>query len=132
MRYFVEEKGATTPCIIYQDTDYGQEVFDGARQQLADMGLAAIAVSAHKPTDTEFTPAILRLRNADCDLVLMGTVHKDTILIFEAARKLGWDDVSWVGTNASYSKAVADIDSGASEGYSVFTHITVGCRPRWQ
>ena len=26
---------------------------------------------------------------------------------------------------ASYSKAVADVESGASEGYSVFTHITV-------
>jgi branched-chain amino acid transport system substrate-binding protein len=122
-RYFIEEKGARTPCVIYQDTDFGQEILDGARDQLAKMGMEPAAVSAHKPTETEFTPSILRLRSAGCDLVLMGTVHKDTILIFEAARKLGWDGVYWVGTNASYNQAVAEQESGAAEGYSTFCHM---------
>ena len=124
VRYFVE-RGANKACIIYQDTDFGQEVFDGAHEQLAKLGLQTAAISAHKPTDTEFTSAILRMKNAECDLVLMGTVHKDTILIFEAARKMGMEGIQWVGTNAAYSQSVADVDSGASEGYSVFTHITV-------
>jgi len=122
-RYFLEEKGATTPCVIYQDTDYGQEILDGARDQLASMGLEAAAISAHKPTDSEFTAAILRLRNADCDLVLMGTIHRDTILIIETAQKMGFDDVHWVGTNASYTRPVAELESGAAEGYSAFVHI---------
>jgi branched-chain amino acid transport system substrate-binding protein len=122
-RYFIEEKGAQTPCVVYQDTDFGQEILDGAIDQLAEMGLEPAEISAHKPTETEFTSAILRLRNAGCDLVLMGTVHKDTILIFEAARKLGWDGVHWVGTNASYNHAVAEQESGAAEGYSTFCHM---------
>ena len=87
------------------------------------MGMTLAATSAHKPTDSEFTSAILRLRGAGCDLVLMGTVHRDTILIFEAARKMGWTGVQWVGSNASYNQAVADLESGASEGYSAFVHI---------
>jgi len=123
-KYFIEKKGATTPCIVYQDTDFGQEIYEGAREQLATMGMKAAAVSAHKPTDSEFTATILRLRNANCDLVLMGTIHKDTILIFETARKMDWQNVSWVGTNASYNQAVAAIESGSSEGYSVFVHMT--------
>jgi branched-chain amino acid transport system substrate-binding protein len=125
VRYFLNQGGASTPCIIYQDTDYGQEVYDGALEQLAELGMEPAAVSAHKPTDTEFTSAILRLKNAGCDLVLMGTVHKDTILIFENARKMGWTNVKWVGNNAAYSQSVADVESGASENFSVFTHITV-------
>jgi len=124
-RYFIENKGATTPCIVYQDTDFGQEIFDGARDQIETMGLEVAAVSAHKPADTEFTATILRLRNANCDLVMLGTVHKDTILLLETARKMGWEDVNWVGTNASYSQAAANLVSGASEGYSVFVHISV-------
>jgi branched-chain amino acid transport system substrate-binding protein len=122
-KYFVEKKGASTPCIVYQDTDFGQEILDGARDQLAAMGMEAAAVSAHKPTDTEFTSTILRLRNAGCDLVLMGTIHKDTILIFETARKMGWEDVTWVGTNASYNQVVAELESGAAEGYTAFVHM---------
>jgi branched-chain amino acid transport system substrate-binding protein len=120
IKYFVGEKGASRPCVIYQDTDFGQEILEGAVDQLAAMGLELAARSAHKPTDTEFTAAILRLRNASCDLVLMGTIHKDTILILEAARKLGWENVQWVGTTASYVAAVAEMESGASEGFSVF------------
>jgi len=121
-KYFIE-RGAARPCVIYQDTDYGQEILDGARDQVAEMGMELAAVSAHKPTDSEFTSAILRLRGAGCDLVLMGTVHRDTILIFEAARKMGWTGVQWAGNNASYSQAVADLESGASEGFSTFVHI---------
>ena len=113
-RYFIEERGATTPCVIYQDTEYGQEILEGAEVQIAAMGLEAAEVSAHKPTDTEFTAAILRLRNADCDLVLMGTIHRDTILILEAARKMGWEGIHWVGTNATYNEGVAEQDSGAA------------------
>jgi branched-chain amino acid transport system substrate-binding protein len=127
-RYFIEDRGATTPGIVYQDTDYGQEILEAAQDQLAAMGMEAAVVSAHKPTDSEFTPAILRLRNASCDLVLMGTVHRDTILMLESARKMGFEDVQWVGCNASYNEAVAEQDSGAAEGYSVFTHLALPYR----
>lgn len=123
-KYYIE-RGATKPCVIYQDTDYGQEIFDGARDQVAAMGMELASVSAHKPTDSEFTSAILRLRGAGCNLVLMGTVHRDTILIFEAARKMGWTGVQWAGNNAAYNQAVADLESGASEGYSSFVHIAL-------
>ena len=84
-KYFVEEKDLKKPCAVYQDTDYGQEIYDAAFDQAAAMGMELAAYSAHKPTENEFTAAILRLRNAGCDLVLMGTVVRDTILILETA-----------------------------------------------
>ena len=55
--------------------------------------------------------------------MLMGTVHRDTILILEAARKMDWTEVSWVGTNASYNAAIPRQESGSAEGYSVFAHM---------
>ena len=45
-RYFIEEKGASKPCIVYQDTDYGQEVLEGAEEQIAAMGLTPATISA--------------------------------------------------------------------------------------
>ncbi|MEM8960135.1 MAG: ABC transporter substrate-binding protein [Acidobacteriota bacterium] len=122
-RYFIDQQGATTPCVIYQDTDYGQEILEGAEDQLEAMGLRLAEISSHEPTESELTAAVLRLQAASCDLVLMGTVHRDTILVLEAARKMGWTDVRWVGNNAAYNEAVARQASGAAEGYSVFTHI---------
>ena len=124
-KYFVEEKGSQTPCVIYQDTDYGQEIYDAAFDQTAAMGMELAESSAHKPAENEFTAAILRLRSAGCDLVLMGTVVRDTILILETARKMGWEDVDWVGNNAAYNQAVADQESGAAEGYYAFVHMAM-------
>lgn len=121
VKYFVEKKGREVPCVIYQDTDYGVEILEGAQDQAEAMGLEIAEVSAHKPTDSEFTAAILRLKNANCDLVLMGTVHRDTILVLDAARKMGWDGVDWVGNNAVYAQVIADQESG--EGFYSFVHM---------
>ncbi len=123
VKYFVEVMGATTPCVAYQDTDYGQEILEGAEAQVEAMGLELAAVSAHKPTDNEFTATILRLRNAGCDLVVLGTINRDTILVMETAKKMGWDDVAFVGGNATYSNALAQLPSGAAEGYHAFNHM---------
>jgi branched-chain amino acid transport system substrate-binding protein len=125
VRYFVEERGAESICVMYQDSDYGNEILEAATDQAAEMGIEVAAVSGHKATDTEFTASVLRVRNSGCKTVMLGTIYKDTILIFEAARKIGWDDVSFVGQNASYSKAVASAESGAAEGYYAFVHIAV-------
>jgi branched-chain amino acid transport system substrate-binding protein len=121
VKYFVEQQGKQSVCTIYHDSDYGQEIFEGTRDQLADMGMELSATSVHKPTESEFTAAILRLRNADCDLVMMGSVHRDTILILDAARKMGWDGVAWVGNNAAYGQVIADQPSG--QGYYAFVHM---------
>ena len=123
VKYFVEEHGKTTPCAIYHDSDYGVEILDATRDQAADMGLTVAATSAHKPTDVEFTGAVLKLREAGCDLVMVGLVHRDTILVLEAARKMGWDDVAWVGNEAAYGQVIADQKSGSGEGYYAFVPI---------
>ena len=51
----------------------------------------------------------------------MGTVHRDTILVLDAARKMGWDGVAWVGNNAAYAQVIADQESG--QGYYSFVHM---------
>lgn len=121
VKYFVEERGRQTVCAIYQDTEYGQEILEAVQDQVAAMNLSVAETSAHHPTQTEFTAAILRLRRAGCDLVLMGTVHRDTILVLDAARKMGWTDVDWVGNNATYAQAIADAE--AADGYYAFVHM---------
>ena len=53
----------------------------------------------------------------------MGTAYRDTVLILQAARKMGWDDVFFVGNDETYGDVVANTQSGASEGFSAFGHI---------
>ena len=122
VKYFLEEGGRKEPCVIYQDTDYGQEILEGAEDQLREMNRELVGVSAHKPTESEFTASIIRLRNAGCDVVFMGTIHRDTILILETARKMNFD-VTFVGNNAAYGQVIAEQESGSGEGYHAFVHM---------
>ena len=119
---FFAEKGKQRPCVIYQDTDYGQEILEGAQDQAAKMGLKIWETSAHKPTESEFTASIMKLKNSSCDVIFMGTIHRDTILILEAARKLRIK-ATFVGNNAAYAQVIADQDSGSGENYHAFVHI---------
>lgn len=125
MKYFVNERGAKSVCVVYQDTEYGEETLQAANDQSAELGINITATSSHKPTESEFTAAIIKLRDAGCDLVMMGTVVRDTILVLEAVRKLGWEGASFVGSNAAYNQVVASQESGAGEGYYAFVHMAM-------
>lgn len=124
VKYFVEEKGRTAPCVTYIDNDYGQEIYEGVVDQTADMEIDIVAAAAHERTETEFSATVLRFKEAGCDLVLMGTVVIDTIGLLDAARKIGWEAAAWVGSNAAGGNAVAEHPSGSGEGMYTMNHMT--------
>src|SRR5262249_24043020 len=115
VKYFVEERGKKSVCLMYQDTDFGRESLIGVTMQTDAMGIKLVATSAHKPTDTEFGANVSKLRDAGCDLVVMGTIVRDTILIIATAKKMGWN-IDMMGQIAAYDSAIADAPGGVGEG----------------
>jgi branched-chain amino acid transport system substrate-binding protein len=113
--YFVKTKGKKAICVMYQDTDFGKEILEGAEQQAKKLGIKVVEAVAHKPTDQDFTAPITKLRSAGCDLILMGTIVRDSIVPYTTARKAGWTDVTFLG-----SAAVYDLVVGAAQGMEGF------------
>jgi branched-chain amino acid transport system substrate-binding protein len=113
--YFVKTKGKKAVCVMYQDTDFGKEVLEGAEQQTKKLGIKIVETTAHKPTDQDFTAPITKLRSAGCDLIIMGTIVRDSIVPYTTARKAGWNDVDFLG-----SAAVYDLVVGAAQGMEGF------------
>ena len=68
-------------------------------------------------TDTEFVAPITKLKSAGCDLVIMGSIIRDSIQSVGTAKKLGWTDVTFVGQAASYDPIVAGAPGGIMEGF---------------
>jgi branched-chain amino acid transport system substrate-binding protein len=106
--YFVKEKGKKSVCVMYQDTDFGKEIVIGAELQANQLGIKIVEMAAHKPTDQDFTASITKLKGAGCDLILMGTIVRDSIIPYVAARKMGWNDVDFVGSAAVYDLVVGN------------------------
>jgi branched-chain amino acid transport system substrate-binding protein len=116
VKYFVEQRGKKIVGSMYQDTDFGRDVHAGVVAQLQAMGLKLAAETSHRPTDTDFNAAIARQHDAGCDLICMGTIVKDTTIILQTARKIGWN-VDFCGQFASYSTAVAEAPGQPAEGF---------------
>jgi branched-chain amino acid transport system substrate-binding protein len=122
VKAFVTEHHNKTVCAMSQDSDFGRDVMDGARDELKAMGLKLAAETLHKPTDTDFTASVARLKDADCDLVILGTITRDTIQIVSSVRKIGWT-VDMLGQAASYDEAVAEVPGGVTEGLYSMTPV---------
>jgi branched-chain amino acid transport system substrate-binding protein len=106
-KHFVEKEGKKKVCAMYQDTDFGHEIRDAVHDQAKAGKFEVVAEAAYGPRDTEFVAPITKLRSAGCDLVAMGSIIADTIGAVGTARKLGWNDVTFVGQAASYDPRVA-------------------------
>jgi len=115
VNYFVKEKDKKAVCVMYQDTDFGKEIVVGAETQAKQLGIKIVEMVAHKPTDQDFTASITKLQGAGCDLILMGTIVRDSIVPYVTARKMGWTNVDFVG-----SAAVYDLVVGAAQGMDGF------------
>jgi len=116
INYFVTKKGKKAVCAMYQDTDFGKEVLDGVQMQADKMKIKLVETTTHKPTDQDFTAQITRLKGAGCDLVVLGTIVRDSIVPYATARKIGWTDVDFLGSAASYDLFVAAAQGGVTEG----------------
>ena len=116
IKYLVETNNRNAVCVLYEDTDFGQEIVDAANDQLAAMNMKLVESASAKPTDTDFTAQIKKLYNAGCDLVAMGTIVRTTILPFMKAKEINWTDVDFVTTSASYYTVVAEQPNGVMNG----------------
>ena len=116
VKYFAETKGAKIVGVMYQDTDYGKDVLAGAVAQTAAMGLKLGATAGFRPTDTDFNAHVAKIQDAKCDVVIMGTIVKDTTIILQTARKTGFT-TNFCGNFATYSTAVAEAPGEPAEGF---------------
>ncbi len=116
IKWMMENKGKKNLCLLYQDTDFGRESLLGARDQAKAMNLTILETATNRPTDTDFSAQMAKLRAANCDLIALGTVVRDTILPYGTARRMGWNDVEFIGQSAGFDQTVAGAPARATEG----------------
>lgn len=120
VKYFVEHEHKTRICAAAQDTDFGKDIMDGVHDELAALHMKLVAVTRHQPTDVDFSAAVAKLRDAKCDMVVFGTIVRDTVQLISAIRKTGWH-VTMMGQAASYDAAVASAPGGLTDGFYSMT-----------
>ena len=117
----VKEKGAKKVCTIYQDDDFGLEVMRGAEAGLKTMGMELVEKTTYKRGATDFSSQVARMKAAGCDVVVMGTIIRETIGTIGEARKTGFSP-TFIGTSAAYTELIHKLGGKAMDGlYATMT-----------
>lgn len=115
--FLAKQTGAKEVCSMYFPSDFGLEVYEGTKEKAEELGLTYAAETTHKPDDQDFVGSLTKLREAGCDIVSTAVGVRQTIVILGTAKKLGWNDVVFIGSSAGFNTAVAKVPGGVTEGY---------------
>jgi branched-chain amino acid transport system substrate-binding protein len=124
VKYLVKQKGYKTVCTLYQDDDFGLEVMRGGEAALKDLGLKYAERTTYKRGATDFASQVSKMKAAGCDLIVMGTIVRETVGTIAAARKLGWEP-AFVGSNASHFDTIHKLGKAAVNGFYAACTINV-------
>lgn len=117
----IKDKGAKKICTIYQDDEFGLEVVRGAEAALKTLNTELAERTSFKRGSTDFSSQVARMKAAGCDLVVMGTIIRETIGTIGEARKTGFSPI-FLGTAASYTDLIHKLGGKAMDGfYSTMT-----------
>ncbi len=111
-----KEKGAKKICVHYQDDDFGMEVLKGAEAGLKGMGAELTEKTSFKRGATEFSSQVAKLKAAGCELVVLGTIVRETIGTIGESRKTGFNP-TFLGSSAAYTDLIHRLGGKAMDGF---------------
>jgi len=115
-KWLIKAKGSKRVCALTQDDDFGQEILRGTEAGLKEIGMQVTERASFKRGATDFSSQIQRLRNANCDLVVLGTIIRETIGSIAEARKIGWG-VEFLGSSAAYDTLIPKLGGKMMDGF---------------
>ena len=102
--------------VIYQEGPFGDLVRAGMNTALKQAGLTVTAEAAWKSGDIDFSSQVAKMKAANVDLILAGTIVRETVGVMAEVKKLGWKEVKVLTTLPGRSSIVALLGKDTVEG----------------
>jgi branched-chain amino acid transport system substrate-binding protein len=110
------EKKASKACTLYQDDEFGLEVVRGAEMGLKSINVEFAERTSFKRGATDFSSQVARLKGANCDFVVMGTLIRETVGSINEARKLGYSP-TMIASVSAYTDLIPKLGGKAMDGF---------------
>lgn len=111
----VKEKNLKKVCAIYQDDDFGLEVLRGAEAGLKAANMTLVEKTSFKRGATDFSSQVAKMKASGCDMVVLGTIIRETIGTIGESRKTGFSPV-FIGSSAAYTDLIHKLGGAAMNG----------------
>jgi branched-chain amino acid transport system substrate-binding protein len=116
-RWMHENEGVSTVCSMYLPTDFGVEIQKGSKEEAEVLGMNYATETTHKPDESEFAGPLQKLNEAGCELVTVALGLRQVITVLGTAKKLGYDDMKFLGSSAAFNTVVGKVPGGVTEGF---------------
>ena len=117
----VKEKKLTKVCAIHQDDEFGLEVLRGAEAGLKSVNMEFTEKTSYKRGSTDFSSQVARMKSAGCELVVLGTIIRETVGTIAESRKTGFNPL-FIGSSAAYTDLIHKLGGKAMDGmYATMT-----------
>ncbi len=117
----VKDKGAKKVCTMYQDDDFGLEVLRGGEAGLKTIGMEFVEKTSYKRGATDFSSQVSKMQASGCDLIVLGTIIRETIGAIGTAKKSGYNP-TFLASSAGYTDLIHKLGGAAMNGlYATMT-----------
>ncbi len=117
----VKEKNLKKVCTMYQDDEFGLEVMRGAEAGLKTIGMEFAEKTSYKRGATDFSSQVAKMKSSGCDMVVLGTIIRETIGAIGESRKTGFNPL-FLGSSAAYTDLIHKLGGPAMNGlYATMT-----------
>ncbi|TWO72522.1 ABC transporter substrate-binding protein [Caenimonas sedimenti] len=118
----MKDKNLKRACVIYQDDDFGLEVMRGAEAGLKSIGLDFVEKTSYKRGATDFSSQVARMKSGNCEMVVLGTIIRETVGTIAESRKTGFTPAAFVGSSAVYTDLIPKLGGKAMDNlYATMT-----------
>jgi branched-chain amino acid transport system substrate-binding protein len=111
-----KDKGAKKVCTMYQDDEFGLEVMRGAEAGLKTINMELAEKTSYKRGATDFSSQVAKMKSSGCDMVVLGTIIRETIGAIGEARKTGYSP-TFIGSSAAYTDLIHKLGGKAMDGF---------------
>jgi len=115
-QYVVKHIKKPKVAVLYQDDDYGRDLYAGLRRGLGKKVSSIVAKVAYDPTSADVQPQVTQLKASKANVFMIFAFGKFSLQAFNAVSRLGWKPQIFVNDVSSASALMAIVPQKAANG----------------
>src|SRR5947208_1050611 len=115
-KYVVQHVKKAKIAVLYQDDDYGRDLFAGLKRGLGGKAKAIVAKVGYDPTSTDVQPQVTQLKASKANVFMVFAFGKFSLQAFNAVSRLGWKPQIFVNDVSSAAALMAIVPQNAADG----------------
>jgi branched-chain amino acid transport system substrate-binding protein len=119
-------------AVLYQDDDYGRDLYAGLRRGLGKKASAIVAKVGYDPGSPDVQPQVTQLRASKANVFMIFAFGKFSLQAFNAVSRLGWKPQIFVNDVSSASTLMSIVPQKAANGSISIVFGKDPAAPAWR